>query len=133
MPKLLENHSRKLFRQLTFNRNFAKYFAIWRKNLLNSFQDFVTGSCQTCFYYFPPQKTLTIFRWVVYFEINNKKISDISIRKNSRVRVMLWTCSHFNIDSAICMSGFHKWITELVNMKKHHFLYSKTVSSYFEI
>ena len=35
-----------------------------------------------------------------FMEINNLKISNISIRKNWRVRVTLWTCSHF--DSVIC-------------------------------
>ena len=135
MRKLLENHSRMSFRELTFNSNSVKYFCIWRKNL-NAIQDFVTGSCETFFLSFSAAKKFSqhfvelciltqtnnreIMQNFTFMEISNWKIFNISIPKNWGVRVMLWTCSHFNIDSVIC-KVFHAWITEVIDMKKPHF------------
>ena len=79
MRKLLENYSRKFFRQLTFNSNFAKYFVVWRKNL-NAIQDFLTGS-----YYDLVKRVPIIFRrkkYIQYFvelcnltKTNNREIT----------------------------------------------------------
>lgn len=55
---------RKSFEKVIWTVNiqfkFTKYFAVSRKNL-NAMQDLVTGSCETFFYHFPPQKIHSIF------------------------------------------------------------------------
>ena len=134
MWKLLENYSRKLFRQLTFNSNFAKYFAVWRKNL-NAIQDFVTGSCHDLV-----KRVSIIFRRKKYIqyldefciltktnftlmETNNWKISNISqkiMRQSYALNLLTFWYSFSNV------KDFHMWITELVNTyipkQFHHIL-----------
>ena len=91
----MENHSRMLFRHLTFNWNFVNDFAVWRKNL-NAIQDFVTESFQMCLHYFPPQKVLTLFRCVVYFDENKqpRNHAKFYIHENKQWPYLLYNLSH---------------------------------------